>query len=107
MTNKNVVVSDTKSAITMAITVAVKNSTLFSPAVAKPPATPGGYITISRKNLLKKLENGGGGAKIHAWVDSMRASSPTRKSENDDQNSWIVSLKSVFFLVLWINFYQY
>lgn len=90
MTNKNVVVSDTKSGITMAITVVVKNSTLFSPAVAKPPATSAGYFTISRKNFLKKHENGGGGAKIHAWVDSMRASSPTRKSEIEDQNSWIL-----------------
>ncbi|KAA8522492.1 hypothetical protein F0562_013147 [Nyssa sinensis] len=79
----------------MTITVAVSNSALFSPAVPKPPAAPGGHITISRKKCLKKLETGGGGARINAWVDSMRASSPTHKSaatlsENEDQNSWIL-----------------
>ncbi|PPD84547.1 hypothetical protein GOBAR_DD18516 [Gossypium barbadense] len=48
--------------------------------------------------LMKRLEAENGGAKISAWVDSMRASSPTRiKSsttaslpETDDTSSWIV-----------------
>ncbi|KAJ9673802.1 hypothetical protein PVL29_023384 [Vitis rotundifolia] len=76
MTNQNVVVSDPKSAIGMAIAVSVSNSSFFSPAVPKPPTVPGGYITIS----LKKLETGGAGGagRVGAWVDSMRASSPTR-----------------------------
>uniref|UniRef100_A0A5B7C0Q7 Trehalose 6-phosphate phosphatase n=1 Tax=Davidia involucrata TaxID=16924 RepID=A0A5B7C0Q7_DAVIN len=95
MTNQTLVVSDTKSGIGMKITVAVSNCTLFSPAVPKPPAAPGRYITILRKKFLKKLETrGGGGARINAWVDSMRASSPTHKSapslsQTEDQNSWI------------------
>ncbi|KAA8538053.1 hypothetical protein F0562_027367 [Nyssa sinensis] len=86
----------------MTITVAVSNPTLFSLAVPKPPPDSTGYITILRKKFLKKLETsggggggGGGGAKINAWVDSMRASSPTHKSaasltETQDQNSWII-----------------
>ncbi|KAG8493952.1 hypothetical protein CXB51_011256 [Gossypium anomalum] len=48
--------------------------------------------------LMKRFEAENGGAKISAWVDSMRASSPTRiKSsttaslpETDDTSSWIV-----------------
>ncbi|CAK9186442.1 unnamed protein product [Ilex paraguariensis] len=96
MTNQNVVVSDEESAI---ITLTLTNSSLFSPAVTKPVAIPGGYVTISRKKLLNKLGGGGGeGTKINAWVDSMRASSPTRKSapaltlssETEDQKSWIL-----------------
>ncbi|XP_022844218.1 probable trehalose-phosphate phosphatase J isoform X1 [Olea europaea var. sylvestris] len=86
MTNQNVMVSD------MAITVAVSNSSLFPPASQKPPAVPGSYITISNKKLLQNLDINGG-ARINAWVDSMRASSPTHiKSSalSDDLNSWIV-----------------
>ncbi|CAL5332825.1 unnamed protein product [Camellia sinensis] len=87
MTNQNVVVSDAKSGIGLA---------LFSSAVAKPPAAAaqgGGFVAIPRKKPLKKLETGSGAARISAWVDSMRASSPTRKplSESEDQikSSWI------------------
>ncbi|KAL0283175.1 UNVERIFIED_CONTAM: putative trehalose-phosphate phosphatase J [Sesamum angustifolium] len=54
-------------------------------AAQRPPAAvPGPYITISKIN---------NGARINAWVDSMRASSPTRiktTSLSDDQDSWIV-----------------
>ncbi|THF97598.1 hypothetical protein TEA_007600 [Camellia sinensis var. sinensis] len=90
MTNQNVVVSDAKSGIGLA---------LFSSAVAKPPpaaAQGGGFVAIPRKKPLKKLETGSGAARISAWVDSMRASSPTRKplSESEDQikSSWIKQL---------------
>ncbi|KAK4411657.1 putative trehalose-phosphate phosphatase J [Sesamum angolense] len=75
MTNQNVVVSDAKSGINMAITVAVSGSSLFSSAAQKPPAVPGTYITISKKKLLQNLDINTG-ARINAWVDSMRASSP-------------------------------
>lgn len=61
MTKQSVMVSGTKSGL--AITVAVSNSS---------------YFTISRSKLLKKLETGGvKEGRITAWVDSMRASSPT------------------------------
>ncbi|POO02839.1 Trehalose-phosphatase [Trema orientale] len=87
MTNQNVVVPDTQAAINMAITVAVSNSEIFT------TAAPGGYISISRKKFLKNLEINGG-ARINAWVDSMRASSPTHikstPSLSDDQSSWII-----------------
>ncbi|KAL0381617.1 UNVERIFIED_CONTAM: putative trehalose-phosphate phosphatase J [Sesamum angustifolium] len=93
MTNQNVVVSDAKSGINMAITVAVSGSSLFSSAAQKPPAVPGTYITISKKKLLQNLDINTG-ARINAWVDSMRASSPTHiKSSSphlsdDPHNSW-------------------
>ncbi|KAK9270622.1 hypothetical protein L1049_026204 [Liquidambar formosana] len=96
MTNQNVMVSDAKSGVGVAITVSMSNSSLFSSMVPKPPATPGRFI-IPRKKPLKKLDTGGvGGARVNAWVDLMRASSPTHiKStaslpENEDQNSWMI-----------------
>ena len=99
MTNQNVVVSDSKSAIGMAIAVSVSKSSFFSPPVQKSPTVvPGGYITIS----LKKIETGGAGGtcRVGAWVDSMRASSPTRikstpsLSDIEAQSSWMVSIVS-------------
>ncbi|KAH8507780.1 hypothetical protein H0E87_010083 [Populus deltoides] len=93
MTNQNVVVADTNSGINLAITVHVTNSSIFTTAAQKPPAAPGGYISISRKKLLKNLEISGG-ARFNAWVNSMRTSSPTHvkstTSANDDQSSWIL-----------------
>ncbi|KAH6808177.1 Haloacid dehalogenase-like hydrolase superfamily protein [Perilla frutescens var. frutescens] len=91
MTNQNVVVSDAKSGINMAITVAVAGSSPFQTTAAqKPPAVPGTYITISKKKLLQNLDINSS-ARINAWVDSMRASSPTHiksHSLSDDQTSW-------------------
>ncbi|KAK6933965.1 Mitochondrial fission protein ELM1-like [Dillenia turbinata] len=58
--------------------------------------TPMSRFTILSKNQLKRLETGGAEARINAWVDSMRASSPTHikspvsLSATDDQNSWIM-----------------
>lgn len=97
MTKQNVVVSDTKSGMNMAITVAVTNSSIFTTAAQKPPTVPGTYITINQKKLLQNLEiNTSGTTRINAWVDSMRASSPTHiKSTppahlSDDHSSWMV-----------------
>ncbi|XP_038689432.1 probable trehalose-phosphate phosphatase J isoform X1 [Tripterygium wilfordii] len=90
MTNQNVVAPE--STINLAISVAVANSSIFSTAAQKPPVTPGGYISISRKNFLKNLEINGG-ARINAWVESMRASSPTHHKSTpsllEDQTSWM------------------
>lgn len=90
MTKQNVVVSEAKSGISMAIAVAVANSALFTTAAQKPPTVPGTYITISKKKLLQNLEINSG-AKINSWVDSMRASSPTHLKStpplSDDQSS--------------------
>ncbi|KAL7208309.1 hypothetical protein ACSBR1_030129 [Camellia fascicularis] len=87
MTNQTVVGFDTKSTIE----VAVSNLSVVPPL---PPPPGGRRVTIARKNFFSKLETGGGGAKIHAWVDSMRASSPTRKSSETEEdhikNSWIL-----------------
>lgn len=91
MTSQNVVISDAKSGLNMAITVAVSNSSIFTAAAQKPPPPPG-YIAFSRKKLLNVEINGG--ARINAWVDSMRASSPTHikstPSLADDQSSWML-----------------
>ncbi|KAL2343041.1 hypothetical protein Fmac_004326 [Flemingia macrophylla] len=71
MTQQNVVASKTKS-------VAQK---------------PQGYIPIPRRRVLKNLEINGG-QRINAWVDSMRASSPTRvkstSSLAEEHSSWIL-----------------
>lgn len=81
------VISDAKSVLNMSITMTV--------SAQKPPAPPG-YISISRKKLLQNLEINAGG-RINAWVDSMRASSPTHIKSTpsliDDQSSWNVSAK--------------
>lgn len=95
MTKQNVLVSDTKSTFNMAI-LPISNSSIFTRAVQKPPAAPGGYISISRKKLLKNLEINGE-ARINTWVDSMKASSPTHikatpSLADHDQSSWIVSI---------------
>ncbi|KVH99533.1 HAD-like domain-containing protein, partial [Cynara cardunculus var. scolymus] len=87
MTNPNVVVSDTQSAIAM---VAVNG---YSPPVSNSPAiTPRGYpynLTLfSKSKFPKSLET-----KNIAWVDAMRASSPTRNSSSEDtehKKAWIM-----------------
>ncbi|GAV82560.1 Trehalose_PPase domain-containing protein [Cephalotus follicularis] len=89
MTAQNVRISDTKAGI---ITVAVSNQKIFTATAQKPPAAPVGYITISAKKLLKNLEISNG-ARINAWVESMRASSPTHlksspSSLSEDHTSW-------------------
>ncbi|XP_050208419.1 probable trehalose-phosphate phosphatase J [Mercurialis annua] len=87
MTNQNVVVADANSTINQ---VAISN---FTTAAKKPPSSPGGYISISRKKLLKNLEINGG-PRINSWVESMRASSPTHlkstPSLSEEKSSWIL-----------------
>ncbi|XP_010544184.1 PREDICTED: probable trehalose-phosphate phosphatase D [Tarenaya hassleriana] len=68
MTNRNVVMSDAKSGIGFAVKVPVTN----------PSSSLCGYISIPRKKLLKKLEADPTRTRINSWVESMRASSPTR-----------------------------
>ncbi|KAG9153096.1 hypothetical protein Leryth_012358, partial [Lithospermum erythrorhizon] len=73
-------VSDTKSSLSMALTLPLNGST---PAMPK-AVSSGGYITVVPRNKL-------GVAKINTVVDSMRASSPTRKSlDSDDHKAWIL-----------------
>lgn len=91
MTKQNVVVSDANTGINVAITVAVSGSALYTTAAQKPPVVPrSAYITISKKKLLQNLEINSG-SRIHSWVDSMRASSPTNmNASSDEHHSWIV-----------------
>nr|AFK44169.1 unknown [Lotus japonicus] len=84
MTQQNVVVAETKSGINTAITS----------MAPKPPAPPGGYIPIPRRRVLKNLEINGG-QRINAWIDSMRASSPTHAKSTtsslvEEHSSWIL-----------------
>jgi trehalose 6-phosphate phosphatase len=103
MTKQNVEVSDCASRVGM-VRLTQSKSPLFSPAVPEPPAALGGNIAISQKKVLKRLEISGGGVNISAWVDSIRASSPTRiKSpaslpETEEQSSWTVSVNNVIYL---------
>lgn len=90
MTNQaNMVISDAKSGLTRAIAVALSES--FSPQLVSQ------YFT--RKKLLKKLESYGNDAGINAFLDSMRASSPTRRSSDaEHQDSWTVSERKTILL---------
>lgn len=67
MTKQNVVVSDVKSGIGMSI-----------------KSASGDYVSISIKNLLKQLKTGcgDGGARVNAFVDSLRAASPTHNKSS-------------------------
>lgn len=96
MTNPNVVVSDTQSAIAMAISV--NTSSLYSPSV---PNSPYNITLFPRNKFPKSIETSGtsncntnGITKNIAWVDAMRASSPTRNTseDNEEKKVWIVSL---------------
>ncbi|KGN48762.1 probable trehalose-phosphate phosphatase J [Cucumis sativus] len=99
--NPNVVISESKSSINMAITVTVSNSSIFQATAQKPPAGPssttgGGYISISRSTKL--VQQPDGRARIKTWVDSMRASSPSRikptpslsDHDHDNNSSWML-----------------
>lgn len=75
-------------------------STVVLPSAATVPesmALINGFLGFSRKNFTKRLEE----SKVNAWIDSMRAASPTRvkSSENQEKCSWIVSIyrKNHFF----------
>lgn len=91
MTNPNAVVSDTQSAIAMALTATVNTSSLY------PTNSSTCNITLFSRNkfpITKSIETTVAGAgKTLAWVEAMRASSPTRNSSEDTEhkNLWIVS----------------
>ncbi|KAF5480825.1 hypothetical protein F2P56_001538 [Juglans regia] len=92
MTKQNVIVSDKKSGLNMSITMAMSKSSILTMTAQK----PGGYISFSTTELLKNLEINGEG-RINAWVESMRASSPTHikstpsLADHDRRSSWTVS----------------
>ncbi|OIV96714.1 hypothetical protein TanjilG_09256 [Lupinus angustifolius] len=97
MTNQNVVApNDVKllnfnTIFVMATSISNSNSKLQSnSAVQEPLVMFGGLLSLTQRNVRKRLE----GNKVHNWVDSIRASSPTRAkstlqaSENQDKFSW-------------------
>ncbi|KAH1253364.1 putative trehalose-phosphate phosphatase J [Glycine max] len=88
MTNQNVVTHEVINTL-IAVAASISNSTaLPSATVPESMAVLGGFWGLPHnKNLVKRLE----GAKVSAWIDSMRASSPTRaKSESQEKRSWIL-----------------
>lgn len=90
MTNQKLVISDAKSDLKMAIAVAMSESNLYSPAMPKPLVATTGYFLIKK---IIKFETNGGETRNNAFIDSMRASSPTRRAtETEDKNTWIVSI---------------
>ncbi|GMH06257.1 hypothetical protein Nepgr_008097 [Nepenthes gracilis] len=92
MTKQNVAVSDPKSGLNMAITMAVSDASIVTIMAQKPAPDLGSFITISQKMLPKGVDVNGA-ARIRAWVNSMRASSPTHinspPSLSDDNASWV------------------
>ncbi|GJT51226.1 hypothetical protein Tco_0977383, partial [Tanacetum coccineum] len=80
MTKQKVMVGDGKSVL------AVVPNVLFTTDVKKPPLMPDGYIKISKKKLLQNLEITSG-ARINAWIESMRAFSPTFNRQ--DKTTWM------------------
>lgn len=79
MTNQKMVIPDAKSGIPIAFSVTMPDSALF----------PNRHLPW--KKLLKKVGSNTNGARINALLDSMRASSPTRRpAEGEDNASWIL-----------------
>jgi len=91
--SQNIVVSET----TMSSIIPNNNNNNNNSSSQKLPPC---LISISKKKLLKNIDIiNGGGQRINAWVDSMRASSPTHLkslpssiSTQQQLNSWIVSV---------------
>ncbi|KAL2339893.1 hypothetical protein Fmac_007833 [Flemingia macrophylla] len=85
MRNQNVV-SDEVINTLIAVAAFISNlPVLPSATVPESLAVLGGFWGMPHKNIVKRLED----AKVSAWIDSMRASSPTRaKSETQEKRSW-------------------
>ncbi|KAG7608725.1 HAD-like superfamily [Arabidopsis suecica] len=89
--SQNIVVSET----TMSSIIPNNNNNNNNSSSQKLPPC---LISISKKKLLKSIDIiNGGGQRINAWVDSMRASSPTHLkslpssiSTQQQLNSWIM-----------------
>ncbi|KAI9113688.1 hypothetical protein K1719_014939 [Acacia pycnantha] len=87
MTKYNLMVSDANPGLNRAISASVSNSSIFAATAHKPPAMTSACSPFTRRKVLKNLE-------INAWVDSMRASSPTHPkstpSRAEEHSSWIL-----------------
>ncbi|CAF2098598.1 unnamed protein product [Brassica rapa] len=93
MTNHNAFMSDAKGNISLAVRVPVSSQSLFSPS-------GGRCISIPRKKLLQKIEAVPTQTRIDSWIETMRASSPSRTrpgnisslpelDEEDEYSSWM------------------
>ncbi|XP_061345936.1 probable trehalose-phosphate phosphatase C [Gastrolobium bilobum] len=92
MTNLNVVTPEESCINTLIAVASISNSPVLPRTVVVPEslAAFGGFLGLPH---MKRLE----GAKVSTWIDSMRASSPTRvksslppASENQEKSSWIL-----------------
>ncbi|KAG5397584.1 hypothetical protein IGI04_019398 [Brassica rapa subsp. trilocularis] len=93
MTNHNAFMSDAKGNISLAVRVPVSSQSLFSPS-------GGRCISIPRKKLVQKIEAVPTQTRIDSWIETMRASSPSRTrpgnisslpelDEEDEYSSWM------------------
>ncbi|XP_058744577.1 probable trehalose-phosphate phosphatase C [Vicia villosa] len=94
MTNQKVLGKQRVNERLMELAMSISNSNdLPETAVPELMALFGEFLAQQKNNLVKPLEdeNGKGITKSNSWIDSMRASSPTRTrntSENRDQVHW-------------------
>lgn len=102
MTNQNMVTQAGKSCVNnnntlMELAMSISNSCVLPRATTVPElmAFLGGFLGQQPNKNKKTLEDGkSGGPKVNTWIDSMRASSPTRTKSTQpcDQNPWTVSI---------------
>lgn len=96
MTNQNALGKQRVNERLMEIAMSISNSNdLPATIVPELMALFGEFLTQQKNNLIKPLEdeNGKATTKTNKWIDSMRASSPTRTrntSENREQIHWKV-----------------
>jgi trehalose 6-phosphate phosphatase len=94
MTNQNVLGKSSLNERLMELAISISNSNVL-PTTSVPELMAWFHRLLAhpKNNLVKPLEDHNG--KVNSWVDSMRASSPTRTkhgSENRDQTHWTVSI---------------
>ncbi|MCD9646436.1 hypothetical protein HAX54_036258 [Datura stramonium] len=89
MTNQNVIISDPRSGFDSSLLS-------FSPAVPGPLPQPGRFIAVPAMKSFKNIDSAEA-ARITALLDSMRASSPTRRSSRAQTsiNLWWRKQKSI------------
>lgn len=96
MTNQKVLGKQRVNEKLLELAMSISNSNdLPATAVPELMALFGEFLAQQKNNLVKPLEdeNGKGITKSNSFIDSMRASSPTRTrntSENHDQTHWKV-----------------
>ncbi|OIW02390.1 hypothetical protein TanjilG_04983 [Lupinus angustifolius] len=90
MKNQNMVDPVAKSRVNTLVAFANSTNLLKSSVTA---TSLGGFWGLYPKKLMKTLKNSKGDAKVNTFIDSMRASSPTRTKSEENQDktpTWIL-----------------